>query len=187
MRDLVHSYLEKGFHSPPPITDHEMNVIRSISPQKASGSDLIKAIVLQKFSRENVDIVRNIFCLCLKFGLFPTIWVCGEGSILPKPDRCDIESYKSYRCITLISVLGKWFEKILFKRLMWTRPNIPRFSHNQFGFIPGKSCEDALCNIFATIERAYSEQKYVLVIFLDISGAFDCTWHPSIVKSLIDI
>ena len=69
---------------------------------------------------------------------------------------------------------------------MWTRPNIPRFSQNQFGFIPGKSCEDALCNIVATIERAYCEQKYVLVIFLDISGAFDCTWHPSIIKSLID-
>ena len=31
------------------------------------------------------------------------------------------------------------------------------------------------------IERAYSEQ-----IFLDISSAFDCTWHPSIVKTLID-
>ena len=40
--------------------------------------------------------------------------------------------------------------------------------------------------ILFSIERAYSEQKYVLVIFLDISGAFHCTWHPSIVKSLID-
>ena len=69
---------------------------------------------------------------------------------------------------------------------MWTSPNIPRFSQNQFGFIPGKSSEDALCKIVTTIERAYSEQKYVLVIFLDISGAFDCTWHPFIIKSLID-
>ena len=107
VRDLVQSYLEKGCHSPPQITDHEMNAIRSISPLKASGSDLIKAIVLKKLSRENVDIVRNISCLCLKFGLFPTIWKCGEGSILPKPDRCDIESYKSYRGITLLSVLRK--------------------------------------------------------------------------------
>ena len=107
VRDLVQSYLEKGFHSTPPITDHEMNVIRSISPLKASGSDLIKAIVLQKLSSENVDIVRNIFCLCLKFGLFLAIWKYGEVSILPKPDRCDIESYKSYRGITLLSVLGK--------------------------------------------------------------------------------
>ena len=69
---------------------------------------------------------------------------------------------------------------------MWTGPDSDRFSRNQFGFIPGKSCEDALCNIVARIERAFVEHKFVLIILLDIRGAFDCTWPPSIIKSLIE-
>ena len=104
---------------PPPITDWEMGVIKTISPLKASGCDLIKAIVLQNLSLNNSKIIKSIFNLCLKFGLFPTAWKIGDGSILPKADRNDIENYKAYRCITLLSVLGKWFEKILLKRFLW--------------------------------------------------------------------
>ena len=136
VRDHVQSFLREGFECPPPITDYEMNVIESISPLKASGSDLIKGIVLQNLSQENLAVVKNLFSLCLKLGVFPTAWKTGEGSILPKPDRPDSESYKSYRGITLLSVLGKWFEKILLKRLMWTGPGSDGFSRNQLGFIP---------------------------------------------------
>ena len=147
VRDHVQSFLREGFECPPPITDYEMNVIESISPLKASGSDLIKGIVLQNLSQENLAVVKNLFSLCLKLGVFPTAWKTGEGSILPKPDRPDSESYKSYRGITLLSILGKWFEKILLKRLMWTGPGSNRLSRNQFGFIPRRSCKDALCNM----------------------------------------
>ena len=186
VRDHVQSFLREGFECPPPITDYEMGIAKSISPLKASGSDLIKGIVLQNLSQENLAVIKNLFTLCLEQGVFPTAWKTGEGSILPKPDRPDSESYKSYRGITLLSVLGKWFEKILLKRLMWTSPGSHRFSKYQFGFIPGRSCEDALCSIVARIERAFIEHKFVLIILLDITGAFDCTWPPSIIKSLID-
>ena len=97
--------------------------------------------------------------MCLKLGRFPIVWKQGEGVILPKPDRNDIESYKFYRGITLLSVFGKWFEKIMLKRLMYTGGRVPRFSMNQFGFIPGKSCEDAICNIVFSIEKAFIETK----------------------------
>ena len=147
---------------------------------------MIKAIILQNFSSKNIDIIKNLFSLCLKLGLFPTVWKQGEGVILPKPDRNDIESYKSYRGITLLSVFGKWFEKIMLKRLMYTGCRVPRFSMNQFGFMPGKSCEDAICNIVFTIEKAFIEKKYVLIICLDIAGAFDCAWPISMLKSMID-
>ena len=120
------------------------SLIRGLIP---CGSDLIKAIVLQNLSSKNLAIVKKLFSLCLKMGLFPTVWKQGEGVVLPKPDRKDIENYKSYRGITLLSVFGKWFEKIMLKRLMYTGCTVPRFSLNQFGFIPGMSCEDAICSI----------------------------------------
>ena len=62
---------------------------------------------------------------------------------------------------------------------------IPRFSTYQFGFIPGKSCEEAICNIVFTVEKAFAENKYVLIICLDIAGAFDNVWPVSLLHSMI--
>ena len=63
-----------------------MDVVDSISPLKASGKDLVKAIILQNLSSEVRVIIKKIFNSCLKLGLFPTAWKIGAGTILPKPD-----------------------------------------------------------------------------------------------------
>ena len=48
VRNRVNMYLQEHSKTiPPPVTDWEMGVIKTISPLKASGCDLIKAIVLQ--------------------------------------------------------------------------------------------------------------------------------------------
>ena len=188
IREEVLFYLANNSNCDPPpeISYHELSIIHKISPLKASGHDLIKAVVLQNLSPTNLYVIKSIFDLCLKFGHFPSAWKEGEGSILPKPDRIDVENYKAYRCITLLSVLGKWLEKILLVRLLWLNRQFSLISPHQFGFLPGKSCEDLLSSIVLRIEKAFLENKFVIIIFLDIAGAFDCEWHLSIIKSLID-
>ena len=37
-----------------------------------------------------------------------------------------------------------------------------------------------------TVEKAFFKNKYVLIICLDIDGAFDCAWPISMLKSMID-
>ena len=73
VRNHVQSFLRQGFECPPPITDYEMGIVKGISPLKASGSDLIKGIVLQNLSQENLAVIKNLFTLCLERGVFPTI------------------------------------------------------------------------------------------------------------------
>lgn len=184
-RQYVNQYLSRPVTPIPDITDTEMDIIHTISPMKLPGWDLIRAIVLQNLTFANRDIIKSLFNQCVKYSLFPHVWQFGIGQISPKPDKNDETNYKSYRCITLLSVLGKWFEKIIMKRLMWTALKNKLLSEKQFGFIPGRSCEDAICNITSLIENAFYNKRYVLIIFLDISGAFDCTWHPSVLKSFI--
>ena len=186
IRKHVQDYLKKPYESLPKITDAELQTIHKISPLKAPGWDLIRTIVLQNLSLYNRNIIKHLFNLCIKYSHFPNVWKFGIGKCLSKPDKNDESDFKTYRCITLLSVIGKWFEKIIMKRLMWTALQNNSLSKNQFGFIPGRSCEDAICNITLRIEKAFNNNQFVLIIFLDISGAFDCTWHPSILKSFID-
>ena len=44
VRDTVQSFLDNGFTCPPPISEQELKIVHSISPLKASGSDLIKLL-----------------------------------------------------------------------------------------------------------------------------------------------
>ena len=54
------------------------------------------------------------------------------------------------------------------------------------GFQPGKSCVDAVVNISEKLESAFKANKIVLVIYLDIAGAFDGAWHPAVLNGLIE-
>ena len=105
---------------------------------KHVNSDLIKAVVLKNLNDKNKSIVMSLFNICLERGIFPTIWKIGNVKIVPKPGKVDKTHYKSYRPITLLSVLGKWFDFFL-KRLQFISLQNNWISEKQFGF--GKSCE----------------------------------------------
>jgi hypothetical protein len=94
-----------------------MDIINEISMYIACNSDLIKAVVLKNLNDKNKSIVMSLFNICLERGIFPTIWKIGKVKIVTKPGNVDKTHYKSHRPITLLSVLGKWFEKIVLKRL----------------------------------------------------------------------
>jgi len=55
-------------------------------------------------------------------------------------------------------------------------------SARQYGFTKDRSTVDAINRVLGwTVERT---EKYVLGIFLDITGAFDCLWWPRLIKDM---
>lgn len=56
---------------------------------------------------------------------------------------------------------------------------------DQYGFRPGRSTEDGVNSLIEGIER--SEAKYVVVIDIDIAGAFDNLWWPALFGELRDM
>ena len=57
-------------------------------------------------------------------------------------------------------------------------------SKNQFGFEPQKSTEDAINYVLNIANDQIQKKKFLLLISLDISGAFDNIWHPFILYQL---
>lgn len=78
---------------------------------------------------------------------------------------------KSYRPISLPSVLGKILVRLLDNRL-WAHFIVvsPLLVH-QFGFMSAGSAKGAIHTGFDTVHS--SAAKYVVVVFFDISGSFD--------------
>lgn len=85
----------------------------------------------------------------------------------------------SYRPICLLPIMGKVLEGIILLKLKKCCEG--KISDRQFGFMPGRSTEDAL-HKFLEIQEGMKD-KYILGIFLDISNAFNNLWWPAIMEA----
>ena len=59
-------------------------------------------------------------------------------------------------------------------------------SQNQFGFTPTKSTIDATMVVKEYVQRSLNENQFLVLVSLDVQGAFDAAWWPSIMKALRD-
>lgn len=116
---------------------------------------------------------------CLKERIFPECWKTAQVVVLLKGKNKDPIMPKSYRPVSYLPVLGKIYEEVICNLL---EANIgPRLSPNQHGFRPLKSTTTALNEVQDWIQES---DKYVLVSFLDISGAFDNERWPKLTEDM---
>ncbi|GBP79447.1 RNA-directed DNA polymerase from mobile element jockey [Eumeta japonica] len=102
--------------------------------------------------------------------------------VIPKPGKDDYARPESYRPIGLLPVLGKTVERMLVGRLQWHL--MPKLQVTQYGFMPQRGAEDALYDLMTYIYKDLNLKKIVLMVSLDIEGAFDNAWWPALKAQL---
>jgi hypothetical protein len=125
-----------------------------------------------------------VYEACLKEGKFTKIWKRADVIILKKGDDKDPTKPKSYRPICLLDNLGKVLERIICSRLA-THREATGLNPNQYGFRKGKSTEDAINQVIRIANEARA--RYVIALFIDISGAFNNLWWPTLFGELRDM
>lgn len=158
--------------------------VKSLKNDKAPGPDLIEVAVLKTAFAVIPDQLLRLFNGCLQWGTFPSAWKEGSLRVLLKGEDKDERDPKSYRPICLLSVVGKLFEKLLKGRLARSAMAPGKISARQFGFVSGKSTEDAIVELRRMVRD--SEETYAVALLFDISGAFDNVWWPLVLNSLKD-
>lgn len=167
----------------PPFTEEEVrNVLESLNPKKAPGPDGLTADICAKAIDTDVGLFLGMANRCLYLGLFPREWKIASVVVLRKPGKSDFTHPKSYRPIGLLSVFGKIFEKMLIKRIRWHI--LPKCNPRQYGFVPQSSTEDSLYDLVNHIRNEIRLKKITIVVSLDIEGAFDNAWWPTIKNQL---
>ena len=93
---------------------------------------------------------------------------------------------KNYHPISLLPLLAKVFEKVIFKYLYNYFTENSLISENQAGFRPGDSCTNQLISLTNDILKAFDDPKCLEVrsIYLDMSKAFDKVWHEGLLFKL---
>ncbi|GIX89956.1 RNA-directed DNA polymerase from mobile element jockey [Caerostris extrusa] len=170
--------------STPHITEEEINYVIQVLPKnKAPGPDGLDGNIINLLHKAQPRILISLFNKCLELHCFPTQLKYAEVVLFNKKFK-DPSDPNSYRPISLLPTIGKVFEKIILNRLQYHYYINKLLHHNQFGFQSSISTEHALQHMMKKIYDNRKSSKYTILISIDIKGAFDSIWWPSILNTL---
>uniref|UniRef100_A0AAQ4R3P6 Reverse transcriptase domain-containing protein n=1 Tax=Gasterosteus aculeatus aculeatus TaxID=481459 RepID=A0AAQ4R3P6_GASAC len=113
--------------------------------------------------------MTRLFNIAWKSGTVPKEWQ--TGVVVPLFKKGDQRLCAYYRGITLLSLPGKVFSKVLERRI---RPIVkPRIEEEQCGFRPGRGTTDQLFTLSRIIEGAWEYAHPVYICFVDLEKAYD--------------
>ena len=165
------------------ITKKELlNAVAHLKPT-CPGEDLIHNKFLKNLSDEYFDLLLDIFNSSFSTGEIPTSWKSSLILPIPKPDK-DLMLPDSYRPISLLPCIPKLLEKIITKRLNFYLECNQKLSPNQNGFRKRLSTMDQIAKLENTIRSTYIDKNICLVIFVDLSKAYDTVWNAGLLYKL---
>ena len=165
------------------ITEEDvLDQLKNLDTNKALGPDGISPRLLKIAAKPISKILQYIFNLSIKTSKFPSAWK--KANVVPIHKKGDKSVIDNYRPVSLLSVVAKVFERIVFKYVYnHFRDNFV-ISVYQSGFLPGCSTVTQLLEVYHHFCRAVDEGKEIRVVFLDISKAFDKVWHAGLLHKL---
>ena len=126
--------------------------------------------------------LKMIFENILRTGIFPDQWK--EANVTPVHKKNDKQIISNYRPISLLPILAKKFEKIIFEKLYKYLEVNNLLTKNQSGFRPGDSCTNQLISLVHEIHHSFDCGLEVRSVYLDMSKAFDKVWHEGLIFKL---
>lgn len=166
-----------------PVSEDDITkIINNLKTKNSSGLDQIPITLIKKCCHSIKSPLTYIFNICLSEGTFPDRlkW----AKILPIHKKGDATNMNNYRPIAILSSFSKILEKIIANQLVSFLGKYNIISQNQFGFMKGKSTEQAIYCFINKVISSLDKQQYVLGIFADLSKAFDCVDHNLLLTKL---
>ena len=104
-----------------------------------------------------------------------------HANIIPIFKKGDKSNPTNYRPISLLSCVGKIFERVMFKHFYNYLHSNNLLYNMQSGFIPGHSTTTQLIEIYHNICLALDNREFACFTFCDISKAFERVWIQGLI------
>jgi len=155
--------------------------LRSITMNKASGSDGIPVELFQILKDDAVQVLHTICQQIKKTQQWPQDRK--RSVFIPIPKKGNGKECSNYHRIALISHASKAMLKILQARLQqYVNHELPDI---QAGFRKGRRSKDQIANIHWIIEKTRKfQEKNIYFCFIDYAKDFDCVDHNKLWKIL---
>ncbi|CAG4937763.1 unnamed protein product [Colias eurytheme] len=148
----------------------------------SSGWDGISAKLLKASRHILVPPITYICNMSLSLGIFPQ--ALKKAVVHPVYKSGDRDSVNNYRPISVLPIISKILERIIYKQLLNYTNKYNIIARNQFGFRKGLSTEDAVSALVESVIGNLDSKLKCISIFLDLSKAFDTVSVPILLRKL---
>lgn len=160
------------------------NAVTSLGEKKAPGVDGITAEIYKGAFKLFPNYITALYNECLKKGTFPTRWKRAKVIPVTKPGKENSDEVSKFRPISLLNIGGKILEKVLINRINHHANSHDFLNTHQYGFTPQKDTTDAAMEIKNYVMEGLAGGEVIALISLDVKGAFDAAFWPSILNGL---
>ena len=165
-----------------PVSPAEIiSIIKSLK-DSATGCDDIGASTLRLSLDSISNVLTDICNLSLLEGVFPD--ELKVANVIPLYKSDDPMLVNNYRPVSLLNILSKVFEKVMYKRLLDFLNKHKIIFKYQFGFRKGYSTYMAMMILMDKLIKSLENGEFVIGIFLDFSKAFDTVDHDILLSKL---
>ena len=155
----------------PPTIDELSKAIDSLSSRKASGSDNIPPEVVKMAKKSSFLEHRHELLLhCWEEGAVPHDMRDAKIITLYK-NKGERSDCNNYRGISLLSIVGKAFARVLLNRLQVLAERV--YPEAQCGFRAARSTIDMVFSVRQLQEKCREQRQPLYLAFIDLTKAFD--------------
>ena len=170
-----------------PVTVQEItNSLKLTKNSSSPGLDGVTYIHLKHLPAAALFTLAKFFTVLIMVGYFPAHWKVAKTILIPKAGKSPLNP-NNYRPISLLSCVGKLFERVVGNRLRGHLEDNAILSDTQYGFRAGKSTFCPIFNLTEDIKLGFKRKLNTLAVFLDAEKAFDQTWHNGLKYKLLHL
>ncbi|CAH1252113.1 OBSCN [Branchiostoma lanceolatum] len=164
-----------------PTLDELNKAIDSLSTGKAPGSDAIPPDLLKHCKTVLLLPLHELLCQCWKEGAVPQDMRDSKIVTLykSKGERSDCNNYRG---ISLLSVVGKVYAKVVLARLQRLAERV--YPESQCGFRANRSTIDMIFSLRQLQEKCREQNMPLYIAFIDLTKAFDMVSRDGLFKIL---
>ena len=159
-----------------------LKTISNLKSKSSSGHDNITSTLIKQIAQPLSYPLALIINQSLKTGIFPDCLKLAKGIPIYKKD--DLTLFDNYRPISLLPIISKIFERIVFNQIYTYFTSNNLLYDSQHGFRMLHSTETASLEFIDKIYMSLDNGLTPLALFLDPSKAFDTLDHDILLQKL---
>ena len=173
-----------SFSLAPVHPDQVEKIIRSLNNSSSYGLDNIDTFIIKLVRPEILPAITHIVNLSISTQTFPSGWK--KSKVVPLYKKDDRLNPKNYRPVTIVPILSKVLERIIFNQMTEYLSSNRLIHPNHHAFRAGFNTTTAMIQMYDGWVQAVESEQIAGVVMLDMSAAFDLVDHELLLHKLCE-